>query len=44
MKGSYSIDPAVFVDDDGSAYLYFGGIGEVNSKDGKMDPMTRMVP
>ena len=26
MKGSYSIDPAVFVDDDGSAYLYFGGI------------------
>ena len=26
MKGSYSIDPAVFVDDDGSAYIYFGGI------------------
>ena len=26
MRGSYSIDPAVFVDDDGSAYLYFGGI------------------
>ena len=26
IKGSYSIDPAVFVDDDGSAYLYFGGI------------------
>jgi hypothetical protein len=26
MKGSYSIDPAVFTDDDGSAYIYFGGI------------------
>jgi beta-xylosidase len=26
IEGSYSIDPAVFVDDDGSAYLYFGGI------------------
>src|ERR1700760_3821401 len=23
---SYSIDPACFVDDDGQAYLYFGGI------------------
>ena len=26
MKGSFSIDPAVFIDDDGSAYIYFGGI------------------
>ena len=26
MAGSFSIDPAVFVDDDGSAYMYFGGI------------------
>ena len=26
IEGSYSIDPAVFVDDDGSAYMYFGGI------------------
>lgn len=26
IKGSYSIDPAVFSDDDGSYYLYFGGI------------------
>lgn len=26
IKGSYSIDPAVFIDTDGSAYLYFGGI------------------
>lgn len=26
IKGSYSIDPAVFEDNDGSYYLYFGGI------------------
>ncbi|MFC4291376.1 glycoside hydrolase family 43 protein [Sphingorhabdus arenilitoris] len=26
MKGSYSIDPAVFRDDDGAHYIYFGGI------------------
>ncbi|USP81396.1 glycoside hydrolase family 43 protein [Curvularia clavata] len=26
IKGSFSIDPAAFVDDDGQAYLYFGGI------------------
>lgn len=26
IKGSFSIDPACFVDDDGSAYLYFGGL------------------
>jgi beta-xylosidase len=26
IAGSYSIDPAVFVDDDGSAYMVFGGI------------------
>ena len=26
IPGSYSIDPASFVDDDGQAYLYFGGI------------------
>lgn len=26
MKGTYSIDPAVFKDDDGSYYMYFGGI------------------
>jgi beta-xylosidase len=26
IKGSYSIDPSVFIDDDGSAYMYFGGI------------------
>jgi hypothetical protein len=26
IKGSFSIDPAVFKDDDGSYYIYFGGI------------------
>lgn len=26
IAGSYSIDPAVFKDDDGSYYIYFGGI------------------
>ncbi len=26
MEGSYSIDPAVFKDSDGSYYMYFGGI------------------
>jgi beta-xylosidase len=26
IKGSYSMDPAVFQDDDGNYYLYFGGI------------------
>lgn len=26
IKGSFSIDPAVFTDDDGASYMYFGGI------------------
>ncbi len=26
INGSYSIDPAVFLDDDGEHYMYFGGI------------------
>ena len=26
INGSYSIDPAIFKDDDGSFYMYFGGI------------------
>ena len=26
IPGTYSIDPATFVDDDGRAYLYFGGL------------------
>jgi len=36
IKGSYSIDPTVFKDDDGSYYLYFGGIwgGQLQRWDG----------
>ena len=26
IEGSYSMDPAVFIDDDGQAYMYFGGL------------------
>lgn len=26
IEGSYSIDPAVFTDDDGESYMYFGGL------------------
>jgi hypothetical protein len=26
IKGSFSIDPAVFTDDDGKSYIYFGGL------------------
>lgn len=26
IPGSFSIDPAVFIDDDGQAYIYFGGL------------------
>ncbi len=26
IKGSFSMDPAVFTDDDGTSYMYFGGI------------------
>jgi hypothetical protein len=41
MKGSYSIDPTTFVDDDGSAYMYFGGIwgGQLQQwESGEFDP------
>lgn len=27
IPGSFSVDPAVFIDDDGQAYMYFGGDG-----------------
>lgn len=40
IKGSYSIDPAVFADDDGAYYMYFGGIwgGQLqNYRDNKHD-------
>lgn len=41
IKGSYSIDPAVFTDDDGQSYMYFGGIwgGQLQRNiNGKYDP------
>ncbi|WP_295770882.1 glycoside hydrolase family 43 protein [uncultured Mucilaginibacter sp.] len=40
IAGSFSIDPAVFTDDDGSTYMYFGGIwgGQLQRwKNGKYD-------
>lgn len=41
IEGSFSIDPAVFVDDDGQAYIYFGGLwgGQLeNWRTGNFDP------
>jgi GH43 family beta-xylosidase len=41
MEGSFSIDPAVFTDADGSSYMYFGGIwgGQLQKwAGGKYDP------
>ena len=41
IDGSYSIDPAVFTDDDGQSYIYFGGIwgGQLQRwSGGKYDP------
>ena len=41
IAGAYSMDPAVFIDADGSAYLYFGGIwgGQLQRwASGKYDP------
>jgi hypothetical protein len=46
MKNSFSIDPAVFGDDDGAHYMYFGGIwgGQLQRyRDGKYTP-TGMGP
>jgi len=40
IEGSFSIDPAVFTDTDGSTYMYYGGIwgGQLQRwKDGKYD-------
>jgi len=52
IKGSFSIDPAVFKDDDGSYYMYFGGLwggqlqrwrtGEFNAK--QPDSPTAFLP
>jgi hypothetical protein len=44
IAGSYSIDPCSFIDDDGKAYLYFGGIwgGQLQKwRTGKWDPNGR---
>ncbi len=44
IRGTYSIDPCSFVDDDGAAYLYFGGIwgGQLQKwRTGKFDPNGR---
>ncbi|MBC8134363.1 MAG: family 43 glycosylhydrolase, partial [Fibrella sp.] len=41
IPGSYSIDPCSFVDDDGDAYLYFGGLwgGQLQCwESGRFDP------
>lgn len=41
IQGTYSIDPCSFVDDDGQAYLYFGGIwgGQLQKwRTGRFDP------
>jgi len=41
IQGSYSIDPAAFVDEDGETYLYFGGLwgGQLQSyRDNAYDP------
>ena len=41
IHGTYSIDPCSFVDDDGKAYLYYGGIwgGQLQKwRTGKFDP------
>jgi hypothetical protein len=42
IKGSYSIDPCVFTDDDGQSYLYFGGLSggqlQMIRPDGTYDP------
>ena len=44
IAGSYSIDPCSFVDEDGRAYLYFGGIwgGQLQCwESGRFDPEGR---
>ena len=43
IEGSFSIDPCVFLDDDGRAYLYFGGIwgGQLDKYvSGRYDPQA----
>ena len=40
IAGSFSIDPACFVDEDGMAFLYFGGIWEGNCSVGRRVALT----
>jgi len=47
IEGSYSIDPAVFKDDDGNFYMYFGGIwgGQLQRwQTGKYDSTAKDEP
>lgn len=46
IEGSYSIDPAVFCDDDGSYYMYFGGIwgGQLQSYRGNVYDVNNQEP
>lgn len=44
IPGSFSIDPAVYMDDDGSAYVYFGGLwgGQLEKwQTGSFDPNAK---
>jgi hypothetical protein len=41
IEGSFSIDPCIFIDDDGTAYMYFGGLwgGQLQGwQNGHYDP------
>jgi beta-xylosidase len=41
IRGSFSMDPCVFIDDDGQAYMYFGGLrgGQLEKwRTGEFDP------
>lgn len=43
IRGSYSMDPAVFADDDGQTYMYFGGLcgGQLQrQKESRLDPCS----
>jgi len=44
IKNSFSIDPAVFKDDDGSYYMYFGGFGGGNYNAGEKVNSMRSNP
>ena len=44
MEGVYSIDPAVFKDDDGEYYMYFGGIWGGQLQRWERAPTTRRRP